>query len=187
MNLWQHIAGTDLLALIDYCQTVDEQIAGRKLARLKETAQRFREMPKAYYIGVATYFASAITLFYALLLSTLCLAIIQDGGRAFIAGVTVFVLLAIALSGVTKARALSLRLFLSIWSLLCLYHLLMAGWLLFLPFSWLSLGLWTASGLLLWLARQIMNGPELTKLMQWRVSVKIAQFRRLALTQPKHK
>lgn len=187
---FRHIAGKKLLALIDDCQSVDEQIAKRKLAQLKEIAEAFRTMPKVYFIGVATYFASGVTLLYALLASYISLAIVV--GRAigiwvFIAGVVLFILLAVASSGVTTGKTYSLRLFLSLWFALLLSHFVVTVWLLFVPFSSVKLAFWSLSLLFLWLARKIMNGTELTMLMKWRVSLKIAQFRRLALTQPKHK
>lgn len=190
MNLLKRIIGLKFLALVDYCDKVDAGISGRKLAQLKQLAEAFQEMPKAYYIRGTTYFGSILVLFYTLLLSYAGLAIafrtVTDGWGV-IAGLVVFVLLVVALSGADKGRALSLRLFLTVWSLLCVCNVLVAGWLLFASFSWLSVGCWGGSLLLLWLARQVMNGPELTKLIQWRVSLRIAHYRRQALTQPGRK
>ena len=190
MNLLKHIIGRKFLALIDYCDKVEAGISGRKLAQLKQLAEAFQEMPKAYYIRVTTYFGSILVLFYTLLLSYVGLAIAfrtVTGGWGVIAGLVVFILLVVALSGADKGRARSLRLLLAVWSLLCVCNVLVAGWLLFASFSWLSVGCWAGSLLLLWLTRQVMNGPELTKLMQWRVSLRIAQYRRQALTQPRRK
>jgi len=190
MNLLKRIIGLKVLALIDYCDKVDMGISGRKLAQLKALAEAFQEMPKAYYIRGTTYFASILVLFYTLLLSFAGLAIAfrtVTGGWGVIAGLVIFILLVVALSGAEKGRTLSLRLFLAVWSALCVCNLLVAGWLLFASFSWLSVGCWAGSLLLLWLTRQVMNGPELTKLVQWRASLRIAQYRRQALTQPRRK
>ncbi|SLJ97819.1 hypothetical protein SAMN03159434_10328 [Enterobacter sp. NFR05] len=190
MNLLKRIIGLKVLALIDYCDKVDMGISGRKLAQLKALAEAFQEMPKAYYIRGTTYFASILVLFYTLLLSYAGLAIAfrtVTGGWGVIAGLVIFILLVVALSGAEKGRTLSLRLFLAVWSALCVCNLLVAGWLLFASFSWLSFGCWAGSLLLLWLTRQVMNGPELTKLIQWRASLRIAQYRRQALTQPRRK
>lgn len=190
MNLLKRIVGHKFLALIDYCQRVEAGISGRKLAQLKQLAQAFQEMPKVHHVGVATFSGSVMVLFYALLLSDIGLAVALKpvvGGWRIIAGFIVFALLVVALLGFDKRGALSLRLFLAVWSLLCVCNVLVAGWLLFAPFSWLSVGCWAGSSLLLWLARQVMNGPELTKLTQWRVSLRIARYRRLALTQSKRK
>lgn len=190
MNLLKRIVGRKFLALIDYCQKVEAGISGRKLAQLKQLAEDFQEMPKAYYVGVATYFGSVTVLFYALLLSDVGLAIALKpvvGGWGVIAGLVLCALLVVALLRFDKGCTLSLRLFLAVWSLLCVCNVLVAGWLLFASFSWLSVGCWAGSSLLLWLARQVMNGPELAKLTQWRVSLRISRNRRQALTQSKRK
>lgn len=192
MSLLEKMAGARLLALINYCRGVDAGIAGRKLAELKLAAEAFTEMPKAYPAGRGgmTFYGSATVVFYALLLSYVCLAIAVKSvisGLGIIAGIGVFVLLIVALTGVEKGKTLSLKLFLAVWFLLSVCNVLVAGWLMFAPFSWLSLACWGGGFFLWWLARQVMNGPELTKLMQWRVSLKIMQFRRDALTQPKRK
>lgn len=192
IKILKKAAGAGILALIDDCRSVDEKIAGRKLAQLKPVAAVVgeKEMPKAYYVGVTTYFGSALNLFYALFISYTCLAVAAKplpGGWAIIAGLLLFVALTQASSGVTKGRTYCLRLFLAIWSVLSVCNVLVAGWLLFAPFSWLCLGTWAASTVLLWLARRSMNGSEMRKLMRWRVSLRAAQFRRQALTQPKGK
>ena len=114
MNLLKRIIGLKFLALIDYCDKVEAGISGRKLAQLKALAEAFQEMPKAYYIRGTTYFASILVLFYTLLLSYAGLAIAfrtVTGGWGVIAGLVIFILLVVALSGAEKGRTLSLRLF----------------------------------------------------------------------------
>lgn len=192
MSLLEKMAGARLLALINYCRGVDAGIAGRKLAQLKLAAEAFREMPKDYPAGRGgtTFYGSVTVVFYALLLSYVCLALTVKtaiGGLGFIVGVAVFLILGLALIGIEKGRTLSLKLFLAVWLLLCVCNVPVAGWFLIAPFSAMSLAFWVSGIVLLWLVRKVMNGPELTKLMQWRVSLKIAQFRRQALTQSKRK
>lgn len=192
IKMLKKAAGPGIIALIDYCRSVDEKIAGRKLSQLKPAAapRGHDEMPKAYSIGVASYFASVITLFYTFLISYICLAVAVKtlpGGWSVIAGFILFILLTLANSGVTKGRTFSLRWFVVTWFVLSVCNLLVAGWLIFASFSWLSFSLWGVSAFLLWLARLIMNGPELTKLMKWRVSLRAAAFRRQALTHPERK
>lgn len=184
------MAGPGMVALIDYCRSVDEKIAGRKLSQLKPVASVLREMPRIRHIGGNTYFASVVVLFYTLLISYICFAVTVRtlvGGCGVIAGFVLFTFLMVAMSGFTKGKTLSLKLFLAIWFVLTVCLILMTGWLLFAPFSWPDLLLWCACLVMLWLARRVMNGSELRKLMQWRVSLKAAQFRHQALTQPKRK
>lgn len=185
-------AGPGINALNDYCQHVDELIAGRKLAQLKPAAapRGHLEMPKASCAGATSYYGSVINLFYSFLISYICLAVAAKtllGGWGVIAGFVLFILLTVANTGVTKGRAFCLRWFVATWFSLLLGNLLVAGWLLFAPNSWLSLSLWAVSAAFLWLARRVMNGQELNKLMKWRLSLRAAAFRRQALTQPKRK
>ena len=159
MSLKRFLAGTRFYQLITYSAEVDDDIAHRRLHKLKLKMAERHDLPDVRIIG-----------------------------SWILAGALWLVLLILVMLMVEKGRHRGLQLFLfsAFFHAVLSLATLIAGLILW-PFSGVFWLCWSAGALLVWAAWRMMNSEEMFRLGRWCLANKMRRAHTKALKRPSEK
>jgi hypothetical protein len=191
--LINYLTGEVFSRLLRFSGEVSENIKKRRLYQLKEQMKAFRVMPKAYFIGVASFFHVIIGTGYLITFSYLCCSVIIGTWLSItpllvVTGLTLFVTMITGCIFIEKGYTSGLKIIRNGY----LFQLLiLVATLLILPFSSLAIPvscvLYAGGMLFLWLSRKLMNSNNMKEVVLWRISLRIYQYRKVQLQRRRQK
>ncbi|NCH36515.1 hypothetical protein [Cronobacter sakazakii] len=191
MSLKRFLAGTRFYQLITYSAEVDDDIAHRRLHKLKLKMAERHDLPDVRIIGSRRFWRVPVGCVYAMALSAvLNLAALRPAFSVLwiLSGAIWLVLLILVMLMVEKGRHRGLQLFLfsAFFHAVLSLATLIAGLILW-PFSGVFWLCWSAGALLVWAAWRMMNSEEMFRLGRWCLANKMRRAHTKALQRPSEK
>ncbi|ELQ5997464.1 hypothetical protein R2203_003640 [Cronobacter dublinensis] len=191
MSFMQRLADTRFYQLITYSAEVDDDIAHRRLHKLKLKMAERHDLPNVRIIGSRRFWRVPVGCVYAMVFSAvLNLVALRPAFSVLwiLSGVIWLVLLILVTLMIEKGRHRGLRLFLysEFFHAALSLATLIAG-LIACPLSgafWLC---WSTGALLVWAAWRMMNSEEMFRLGRWCLANKMRRFHTTALQRPSKK
>ncbi|ELY2623202.1 hypothetical protein ACN5L3_003943 [Cronobacter malonaticus] len=191
MSLKRFLAGTRFYQLITYSAEVDDDIAHRRLHKLKLKMAERHDLPDVRIIGSRRFWRVPVGCVYAMALSAvLNLAALRPDFSVLwiLSGVIWLVLLILVTLMIEKGRRRGLQLFLySAFFHAALSLVTLAAGLILCPLSGVFWLCWSAGALLVWAAWRMMNSEEMFRLGRWCLANKMRRAHALALQRPSEK
>ncbi|ELQ5982995.1 hypothetical protein SMX51_003616 [Cronobacter sakazakii] len=191
MSLKRFLAGTRFYQLITYSAEVDDDIAHRRLHKLKLKMAERHDLPDVRIIGSRRFWRVPVGCVYAMALSAvLNLAALRPAFSVLwiLSGAIWLVLLILVMLMVEKGRHRGLQLFLfsAFFHAVLSLATLIAGLILW-PFSGVFWLCWSAGALLVWLAWRMINSDEMFRLVRWCLANKMRYVHTRELQRPSKK
>ncbi|ELQ6039505.1 hypothetical protein SM092_003537 [Cronobacter sakazakii] len=191
MSLKRFLAGTRFYQLITYSTEVDDDIAHRRLHKLKLKMAERHDLPDVRIIGSRRFWRVPVGCVYAMALSAvLNLAALRPAFSVLwiLSGAIWLVLLIFVMLMIEKGRHRGLQLFLfSAFFHAALSLATLITGLIMWPFSGVFWLCWSAGALLVWAALRMMNSEEMFRLGRWCLANKMRRTHTQALQRPSEK